>query len=312
MQGRIEVIGFGALNCDKICQVESVPLPGQEVGVISMMRQPGGSAANTIVGLARLGVKTGFLGTVGDDPEGSQLLQNLRREKVNLQGIERVRGNTGATLIFIDSVGERTIYVLPSVNDSYRTMNYDYARRALILHISSFMGAQQLAMQTEFTQRLQDSKTRISFSPGNFYSKLGLDALTPLIERCFIVFLNSEEALALLGSSGAEDASMLLELGAHMVAITLGDGGCHVATRDESVRVPAYESSVHDTIGAGDAFAAGFLYGQLRGANAYRSGLCGNYLASRSITALGARKGLPREETASPCTSTIDDLKSAR
>jgi len=312
MQSRIEVIGFGALNCDKICQVERLPLSGQEVGVISMTKQPGGSAANTIVGLARLGVKTGFLGTVGDDPEGSQLLQNLRREKVNLQGIERARGDTGATLIFIDSVGERTIYVLPSVNDSYRTTNHGYAQRARILHISSFMSVQQLTMQIEFTRELQESKTRISFSPGNFYSKFGLDALTPLIERCFIVFLNGEEASMLIGSSSVEDASMLLDLGAHKVAITLGDGGCYVVTRDESVRVPAYSSSVHDTIGAGDAFAAGFLYGQLRGANAYRSGLCGNYLASKSITALGARKGLPRDEPGSPCASTIDDLKSTR
>jgi len=64
MEHNAEVIGFGALNCDRICRVDDLALPGREIGVVSAVRQPGGSAANTIVGLARLGVKTGFLGTV--------------------------------------------------------------------------------------------------------------------------------------------------------------------------------------------------------------------------------------------------------
>ena len=82
-----EVIGFGALNCDRICRVDDLALPGREIGVVSATRQPGGSAANTIVGLARLGVRTGFLGTVGNDREGSQLLDDLRREDVDVDGI---------------------------------------------------------------------------------------------------------------------------------------------------------------------------------------------------------------------------------
>ncbi len=76
------------------------------------------------------------------------------------------------------------------------------------------------------------------------------------------------------------------------MAVTLGSEGCYVATRDEHVVVPAFKTIVRDTIGAGDAFAAGFLYGQLEKGTLYHSGLCGNYLASKCITELGARKGL--------------------
>jgi ribokinase len=102
-----EVIGFGALNCDTIYRVDDLAPPGKETGVISATRQPGGSAANTIVGLTRLGVKTGFIGTVGNDRAGSLLLDDLKREGVDLQGIIKADGDTGAALIFIDSSGER-------------------------------------------------------------------------------------------------------------------------------------------------------------------------------------------------------------
>lgn len=293
MKRLIEVIGFGALNCDAICKVEKIPSPGQEVGVISVVRQPGGSAANTIVGLARLGVRTGFLGVVGDDAKGELLLNDLRNENVDVQGIGRLKGYTGTTLAFIDAVGERTIYVLPSVNDTYATATCDYIWQADTLHVSSFMHAQQLRMQVECIDRAKDQGTKISFSPGNAYATLGLERLGSIIERASIVFLNDDEAQALTGTAYAESADSLLRLGAQMVAITLGSEGCYVATRDEHVVVPAFKTPVRDTIGAGDAFAAGFLYGQLRKASTYQSGLYGNYLASKCIAGLGARKGLP-------------------
>jgi ribokinase len=289
-----EVIGFGALNCDRICRVDDLALPGREIGVVSATRQPGGSAANTIVGLARLGVRTGFLGTVGNDREGSQLLDDLRREDVDVHGITISEGDTGSALIFIDSLGERAIYVLPSVNDAFFTENHDYAKQAEILHVSSFMGIDQFRMQISYVRHLRRSRTKISFSPGSIYAKLGLDQLKPLIERTFTLFLNKEEAQHLTGSARVEDAAALLDLGADIITVTLGDAGAYVATRSESLYVAPYASQITDTVGAGDAFATGFLYGQLTGKDLHQSGLYGNFMASKSVAQLGGRKGLLR------------------
>ncbi len=288
----LEVIGFGALNCDTICKVDKIPSPGQEVGVISVERQPGGSAANTIVGLARLGVQTGILGVVGNDTTGELLLNDLRAEHVDVQGINRLNGNTGAALAFIDAAGERTIYVLPSVNDAYSLANCVYIQPADMLHATSFLNVRQLRLQEECIKRANAQGTRISFSPGNAYVALGLEALTSLIERASIVFLNNEEAQTLTGSAYAESADSLLHLGAQTVVITLGSSGCYIATRDEHFTVPAFKTVVRDTTGAGDAFAAGFLYGQLRGTSLYQSGLYGNYLASKCVAEFGARQGV--------------------
>jgi sugar/nucleoside kinase (ribokinase family) len=290
-----EVTGFGALNCDKIFKVDDLARPGKETGIISATRQPGGSAANTIVGLTRLGIKTGFVGTVGNDRKGSFLLDDLKREGVDLGGIIKAEGATGSALIFIDACGERAIYILPSVNDTFIATNYDYTKKAKILHLSSFMGIDQLRMQISYITHLRGKYTKISFSPGNIYVKLGLNELKPLIERSFVIFLNKEEANALTGSSEIEDVASFLELGTKIVAVTLGDRGSYVVTRNKSLYLPPYKTKINDTIGAGDAFAAGFLYGQLTGKDIYKSGLYGNFLASKSITELGSRKGLQRD-----------------
>jgi len=293
----VEVIGFGALNCDTIYQVDDLARPGRETGVVSVTRQPGGSAANTIVGLARLGVRTGFVGTVGSDREGSLLLDDFKREGVDLHGITKAKGNTGTALIFIDSHGERAIYVLPSVNDTFVTANFDYAKQAKIVHLSSFMSIDQLRMQISFVQQLRGSRVKISFSPGNIYAKLGLNELKPLIERSLVLFLNKEEASALTGSPDVEEVASILDVGAYIVAVTLGDKGSYVVTRSKSLDLPPYKSDITDTVGAGDAFAAGFLYGQLTGKDPRESGLYGNYMASKSIAQLGGRKGLLRDLT---------------
>jgi len=292
-----EIIGFGALNCDKIFQVDDLAQPGRETGVVSVTRQPGGSAANTIVGLARLGVRTGFIGTVGSDREGSLLLDDLKREGVDLHGITKANGDTGAALIFIDSNGERAIYILPSVNDMFVTVNHDYAKQAKILHLTSFMGIDQLRMQISCVQQLRGSRAKISFSPGNIYTKLGLNELKPLIERSFVLFLNKIEAFALTGSPNVEDVASLLDAGVQIVAVTLGDKGSYVVTRGKSLDLPPYKSDIADTVGAGDAYAAGFLYGQLTGKDLRESGLYGNFMASKSIAKLGGRKGLLRDLT---------------
>jgi len=291
MKDAIEVIGFGALNCDKIYQVEHLTLPGQEVGIISCAHQPGGSAANTIVGLARLGVRTGFIGTIGDDRVGRVLIDDLRREGVDLQGIKISKGATGTALIFVDLRGERGIYILPSVNDTFVATNEDYVKQATLVHVSSFMDTDQLKMQIAYLQRLR-KLPMISFSPGNIYSNLGMQELKPLIEQSFVVFLNREEAIALTESSSVEDVSKLLDAGAQTVAVTLGDEGAYIATRRANIYVPPYESKMADTTGAGDAFAAGFLYGQLTGKTLRKSGLYGNFMASRSVAQPGSRKGL--------------------
>jgi len=116
----MDVIGFGALNLDKVYRVNRIPGIEDEVFVKDVEVHPGGSAANTIVGLSRLGMKTGYIGKVGKDEDGKFLLEDLKREGVDTHNVIVEDGRTGNALILVDDNGNRAIIVDPGVNDTIR------------------------------------------------------------------------------------------------------------------------------------------------------------------------------------------------
>ena len=291
----VEVIGIGALNIDKLYLVERIGEPGEEIWISSASEQPGGSAANTIVGLARLGIETGFIGRVGDDADGAYLRSEMKKEGVDVARIEIAEGRTGTAIVLIDRNGERSMYVYPGVNDTLRltSENLLYAKDAKYLHLSSFAGETPFEMQKEI---LNHSKTRISFAPGMLYARKGLDLLMDIISKTGIIFLNRYEMEILTGYHYREGAEKLNRIGAEIVVVTLGEHGCYIRTSAMEISVPAmpaYTARVIDTTGAGDAFCAGFLYGMLKNRSLDYCGRLGNWVAMKCIGSVGAREGLP-------------------
>ena len=289
----VEIIGIGALNIDKLYLVERIGAAGEEIGIYSVSEQPGGSAANTIAALARLGIKTGFIGRVGDDADGAYLRSEMAKEGVDIQGIEVARGRTGSAIVLVDPGGERSMYVHPGVNDalSLTPENISYVKSARYLHLSSFVGETVIDVQREILDR---SKAEISFAPGMLYVRRGLDTLSGIISNARVVFLNRDEIEILTGSGYRKGAGELNEIGAEIVVVTLGGDGCYIRTSDAEVSVPSFAARVVDTTGAGDAFCAGFLYGLLADEPLGVCGRLGNFVAAKCIEAVGAREGLPR------------------
>ncbi len=290
----VEIIGIGALNIDKLYLVERIGAAGEEIGIDSASEQPGGSAANTIAALARLGIKTGFIGRVGDDADGAYLRSEMAKEGVDIQGIEVARGRTGSAIVLVDPGGERSMYVHPGVNDalSLTPENLSCVKSAKYLHLSSFVGETVIDVQREILDR---SKAEISFAPGMLYVRRGLDTLSGIISKTRVVFLNRDEMEMLTGSGYRKGAGELNEVGAEIVVVTLGGDGCYIRTPDAEVSIPGFSARVVDTTGAGDAFCAGFLYGMLNDEPLGVCGRLGNFVAAKCIGAVGAREGLPRK-----------------
>ncbi len=289
----VEIIGIGALNMDKLYLARRIAEPGEEVRVDEVSEQPGGSAANTIAGLARLGVKTGFIGRVGDDTDGARLRMELEKEGVDTQGIEIAPGRTGIATVLVDRSGERAMYVYPGANDELciTPENRLYAKSAKWLHLSSFVGENPFEMQKNI---LRESKSKISFAPGMLYAQKGIDTLQEIIAQAEIVFLNRDEIEMLTGLGYRDGAERLNEIGAAVVVVTLGGDGCYIRTHNAETTVPGYAANVVDTTGAGDAFCAGFLCGRLNGRPLDECGRMGNRVAARCVEAVGARTGLSR------------------
>ncbi len=292
---RFDTVGFGALNVDKLFKVNKIAGVDEEGFIINCEETCGGSAANTIVGLARLGCKVGFLGKVANDREGKMLIEDFCREGVDIKGIVlSEKGRSGVVMGFVDQKGERALYVDSGVNDTIELneLNQAYAVKAQFLHLTSFVGEKAFQIQKKFVEELPKS-IKISLDPGELYARKGAQ-LEPLIKRTFVLMPNLNELRLLTGKSDyREGAEVILRKGVAIVAVKLGSKGCYVTDGKEKHLIEPFKVKVLDTTGAGDALCAGFLYGLIKNRSLYECGKLGNYVASRCITKMGARAGLP-------------------
>jgi ribokinase len=293
---RFDVVGFGALNVDKLFTVNRIAAAEEESFITGFTETCGGSAANTVVGLARLGCRTGFIGRVAGDKEGKMLIEEFRKEGVNMNSITVAKqGRSGTVMGFVDEKGARALYIDPGVNDEieFNKTNKKYASQTSLLHLTSFVGEESFQTQKKIVEALSEN-VKVSFDPGALYARKGLAALRPLVKKAYVVLPNAGE-LELLTSKVEcqKGAEALLNEGAQIVAVKLGGEGCYIASREESCLVESVKVKVVDTTGAGDAFNAGFLYGLIRRKSLRECGGIGNFVASRCITKMGARTALP-------------------
>ena len=296
---RFDVVGFGALNVDKLFRVNRIAGAEEESFVQEQDEACGGSAANTIVGLARLGCKVGFIGKAGFDREGEMQLKEFRKEGVDTDGILRAEtGKSGTVMGFVDKRGQRALYINPGVNDTLdlSEIKLDYASSTKFLHLTSFVGDLPFRTQKKLLGVLPRD-VKISFDPGALYARRGMAQLEPFIRRAYVMMPNSVELELITGEADyVAGADVLIERGTKIVAVKLGKRGCYVTDGRERNVLDAFEAKVVDTTGAGDAFCAGFLYGLLNRKDLYDCGRFGNFVASKSVTEMGARAGLPYQK----------------
>lgn len=296
---KFDVIGFGALNVDTLLKVDKIAGAEEESFIHDYAEACGGSAANTIVGLARLGCKVGFIGKVADDHEGQMQLDCFKTEGVNTDGIiHSPKGKSGVCLGFVDKKGARALYINPGVNDTieFRELQPAYLTQTQILHLSSFVGEKSFRAQKKLMSLLPDT-VKISFDPGSLYAQKGFSAIEPIIQNSFVMMPNAVELELITGESDIpKGAALLIGMGVKIVAVKLGDKGCYLTNGEEKKTIAPFKVQAVDTTGAGDAFNAGFLYGLLKDKTLAECGRLGNFVASRSIMKMGARAGLPHEE----------------
>jgi len=305
----IEVVGLGALNIDHMYRVERILDDGEAV-VNEAKSFPGGSAANTIYGLAKLGVNTGYTGVVGGDAEGKILLQDFQKVGVDTSQIRGKHGvRTGSVLCLSDRLSRRSLYVVPGANSLLTIDDLDltYINQAKWLHLSSFADDRQFKVLFELMDKLASS-VKLSFAPGVLHAIKELAILRPILNRTHLLFVNQREIRHLTGEGVIAGAESCLKQGCRMVVVTLGKGMtlelghrtviavCYIRDAENEYAIePSSQDIISevDATGAGDAFAAGFLYGLLKGKRLNECGCLGDIVARFSLTKLGAREGFP-------------------
>ena len=289
-----EIIGFGALNVDRLYSVDKIVSHDEESFITSETDTPGGSAANTIVGLARLGCSTSIIGKIAEDDEGDLIEYNLAVNGVYTNNlIYSESGSTGKCIGFVDKNGERCLYISPGVNDDIKIgeINPLNIMRCKIMHYTSFVG-DSFNTQIELLEKLS-KETLLSFDPGMLYVEKGFDELKPILERTDILLINESE-LRLLCNNDYDDLKELtlglLDFGIDTVVVKQGSKGVFAINNSQECFVEAYECEVVDTTGAGDSFNSGFLYSFLKGYDLEKSCQIGNWVASKAIQGFGMEK----------------------
>lgn len=298
------VVGLGALNVDRIFQVERLLADG-ESAIQDHGTFPGGSAANTIYGLARLGIETGFCGAVGNDAAGKLLLKDFKKAGTDTSRIKILKGASSGSVFCLSAPHQRSLYVLAGANGSLEAKDIDtaYINEAKYLHLSSFVDDAQFHISREIVEDLSP-RVKLSFAPGALYVDRGMPAIKPILKRTHILFINREEIEKLTGEDYPKAAQTCLATGCETIAVTLGKGMqdgdktiiAYIRDSQKEYYIDAGKPSrvkVVDTTGAGDAFAAGFLCGLVEGQALKLCGQLGNCTAQLSLKCSGARGGLP-------------------
>lgn len=309
----LHAIGFGSLNLDEFWEVDRDFLRGLglHVGeeyvrdvhwferVYPLLRSrgtaraidPGGSAANMIAAMRRMGFETGFFGAAGRRDSDA-----LRLEELGAPANLRIAPSptpSGRCLALIDRGDpgkDRALVILPNANDLAGSDSIDstFFMQALWIHFTSFVSKGPLDVQMRLVNMLPDS-IHISFDPGAVYCAMGPEALVPVLRRVEVLFTTPEEMTALSGTSDAEKSlDMLFSLGVRTVVVKRGAGGIAAFQRGEAFAKSAVQARViRDRTGAGDVAAAGFVAGMILSLGIEGSLELAALVASRSIEGYG-------------------------
>lgn len=251
----------------------------------------GGSASNTISGLARLNIQTGFIGRVGQDFYGNYYKQDLDKCSVASHLIVVENEASGIATTFVSKDGQRTFGTFLGAaagltaddlsEADFEGYDYFYIEGYLVQNLELIHKAIELAKNAGSKVVLDMASYNVVESSRDFL----LEIIPPYVD---IIFANEDEAKALLGLD-AQEALDVLAKQVEIAIIKMGERGSWIKRGDEKIFVPALDVSCIDTTGAGDLYASGFLYGLIKNQTLQTSGEIGTLLAGNVIQVIGPK-----------------------
>lgn len=293
-----ELVIFGDVALDVFLEVPGLPSKGEDVRVNRRAAFPGGSAANCAAMVAGLGVATRFLGNVGDDSTGRELAIDLNKTGVITDHLLTVAGDSGTTTCVLTPDGERTFFSYRGVNALHNPLHcsQDVLAHAAILHLSgySFQDPGSRLTVSALLEKGRQHGCRISIDPSFVFASDNAVSPEKVLRGIDYFFPNRMEARLLCGTDDPLKAgSYLLDVGVGTVVFKLDQEGCLLVNRggQQFVKGLTIQQPV-DSTGAGDAFCAGFLTGQIWGLTDGDSAIIGHLAAANVVQSLGGHTRL--------------------
>lgn len=269
-----------------------------------------GAESNVAIGVRRLGFKSGWISRVGNDEFGKYVLSFIRGQGVDVSQV-KVDAEAPTGVFFKERRGfglERVYYYRQGSAASKlgpEDLDPDYIGRARILHLTGITPALSDSCREATLKAVEIARragVKVILDP-NLRLKLwsaeeARQFLLPLLDQVDAVLPNQEEAKLLTGCDEVEEACRdLARRGCGLVVVKVGAKGALLYVNGEVELVPGYRvPQVVDTVGAGDAFAAGFIAGLLAGLDPVAAVRQGNLLGALAVGVEGDIEGLPESE----------------
>ena len=297
----MEIVGLGE------AMVLVTPADGQPLhrsGTASL--HVGGAELNLCAAAARLGAQAAFCSRVGADPFGDRIRAEAERQGVDttLLAVSDA-APTGIYFKDVHTDGTRRVHYYRA-GSAASTMDESDARRVIAAHpamvvvsgITAALGDGPLAAVLAILAARDDAGPRVALDP-NLRPALGpvsgqADRIRPLLDRVDILLIGLDETGPVLGTEDpAEVFAAAAAAGVTETVLKAGPDGCFVGGPDGPVHLPSAATRVVDPVGAGDAFAGGYLVGRLRGLDPPHAAWLGSRMAAAVVTAIGDTEGLP-------------------
>ncbi len=277
------------------------PRPGRLRHATGLELKIGGAESNLAIALSRLGLSAGWASYLGDDEMGQLVLDRVRAEGVDTSRVTRVKDHpTG--LYLREQVGTDVRVYYYRRGSAASTMpsgalDQDYLSGAMSLHLTGITPALSENCRDFVLWAAREAGTRVSFDV-NYRSKLwgtgrAREFVEEILPEVYLLFVGDEEARALWGR---DDEALVRELagkGPEEVVLKRGGAGSLALVEDEVLEHPSFEVAEVDPVGAGDAFAAGYLAGHVWDLPAEERLRVANAMGAMSVATLGDYEGLP-------------------
>jgi ribokinase len=291
-----DVVVVGGANTDYLIRGKHLPRPGDTIEGETFQTAIGGKGVNQAVAASRMGARVAFVGRVGNDARGDQIIDGLDREGVDTSFISCTdHGPTGVALVMVDDKGEKQILTAPGANHDMRLEDVDRAAKAI-------RSAKALLVQLEIPLKVVQAALKVAAKSSGI-AILDPAPAQPLKPELFrsvdIIRPNSGEARVLTGiecrnrSSARRAAQALLAKGVRIAIVQADKEGNLIVSSDDENWLPHIPVKSIDATGAGDAFLGTLAARLAQGHDLLSSSKFANAASALATTKLGAQAGLP-------------------